>query len=62
LAATRVNAKAAMCEKWVKIDGRIAHLKGMTFRISDQQALDGIYKVLAELEAQKTELHPERKK
>jgi hypothetical protein len=51
-----------MCEKCVEIDGRVARLKSLTFRISDQQTLDGIEKLVAELEAQKVALHPEPKK
>jgi hypothetical protein len=35
------------------------HLKGIASRILDQQMLDGIDKLVSELQAQKIELHPE---
>jgi hypothetical protein len=50
-----------MCEKCVEIDRRITRLKDMASRMLDQQMLDGIDKLVSELEAQKTELHPEQK-
>jgi hypothetical protein len=49
-----------MCEKCVEIDSRITRLKGLANRILDQQMLDGMDKLVSELEAQKMELHPER--
>jgi hypothetical protein len=49
-----------MCEKCVEIDRRIARLKGMASRISDQQMLVWIDKLVAELEAQKADLHSEQ--
>ena len=50
-----------MCEKCIKIDRRIARREGMASRILDQQMLDGIDKLVSECEAQKIELHTERK-
>jgi hypothetical protein len=50
-----------MCEKCIEIDGRIARLKDLARRILDQQTIDGIDKLVAEQEAQKIELHPEKR-
>lgn len=50
-----------MCEKCVEINRRIEHLRAMASRILDRQMLDGIDKLVAELEAQKVALHPEHK-
>jgi hypothetical protein len=59
---TQLNCGKTMCEKCVEIDRRIAHLKDMASSIFDQQMLDGIDSLVAELEAQKTKLHPEESK
>jgi hypothetical protein len=50
-----------MCEKCMKIDRRIVHLKDMAHRILDQQTIDGIDKLVIELAAQKTDFHPEKR-
>jgi len=46
-----------MCDKCVDLDKRIAHLRNMATRLRDQQMLDGISALIAELEAQKATLH-----
>jgi hypothetical protein len=49
-----------MCAKCAEIDRRIQHLKELASRLLDAPALDGIAALIAELEAQKRALHPER--
>ena len=50
-----------MCGKCKDIDNRIAHFGELSKRVFDKQTLDGIAAVIAELEGQKRELHPEQK-
>ena len=50
-----------MCEKCVEIDRRIARLKDMASRILDQQMLDGIDRLVSELEAKKLSCTPSEK-
>ena len=51
-----------MCDKCVEIDKRIEPLKFIAARTLDRPTLDGIDKLLAKLEAEKIELHPEQNK
>ena len=46
-------------DKCVEIDRKIWHFKDLAKRLQDQQTLDGIAAMIAELEAQKVDLHPE---
>jgi hypothetical protein len=48
-----------MCEQCVEIDKKIGRYRSSAARIMDQQTLDGIDRLVAELEAQKIELHRE---
>jgi len=50
-----------MCEKCVDIDKRILHLQGLATRVLDQQVVDGIEKLIAELAGRKIALHPDQK-
>jgi hypothetical protein len=49
-----------MCDNCDEIDVKILHLRDVARRIIDQQTLDGIDKLIAELDAQKAALHPEK--
>jgi N12 class adenine-specific DNA methylase len=51
-----------ICDKCVEIDRKIWHFKDLVRTILDPQTLDGIAALIAELEAQKADLHPEEKK
>ena len=48
-----------MCDKCDDIDVKIQHLRDIALRMLDQQTLDGIATLIAELERQKATLHPE---
>jgi hypothetical protein len=48
-----------MCDKCVEIDGKIAHYRWIASQIKDQLTLDGIKKLISELESKKAALHPE---
>ena len=48
-----------MCEKCVEIDGKIEHYRNLSSLVTDQQALDGIKLLVAQMEAEKRALHPE---
>jgi hypothetical protein len=48
-----------MCEKCVEVEKKIAHYRLIESRMTDQTVLDGIKVLVAQLEAQKKELHPE---
>lgn len=49
-----------MCEKCVEIDSKIEHYRFIASRITDQETLDGIKKLIERVQAQKVELHPEQ--
>jgi len=46
-----------MCSQCDEIDVKIERLRGIARRLLDQQTLDGIKKLIAELEAQKASVH-----
>jgi hypothetical protein len=46
-----------MCEHCKLIDDRIARYRLLSFRINDQQALEGIRNLIRQLEAEKEALH-----
>jgi hypothetical protein len=48
-----------MCSQCDEIDVKIKRLQVMASRILDQPTLDGIARLIRELEAQKAALHPE---
>jgi hypothetical protein len=47
-----------MCEKCVELDKKIEHYRSMSPRITDQATLDGIQKLIEQMQAQKVALHP----
>ena len=51
-----------MCDKCNEINKKIAHYRGFIGKLQDQLFHEGLAKLIAELEAQKDELHPEQKK
>jgi hypothetical protein len=61
LGRRRANAELPMCEKCVEIDDRIATYQRIASRITDQPTVDGAKQLIADLEAKKAALHPERK-
>ena len=48
-----------MCDKCIKLDGKIEHYQRMASRITDPDILDGIQKLIERMIAQKAALHPE---
>ena len=54
------NGGKQMCEKCVELDGKIEHYRRLSSRITDQPTLDGIKKLIEEINAQKAVLHPEQ--
>ena len=55
----RRQTEQLMCDKCVEIDRKILRLKELARRMPDRQTLDGIAALIAELEAQKADLHPQ---
>jgi hypothetical protein len=49
-----------MCEKCVEIDGKIEHYRQLSGLITDQPTLDGIKRLIEQMEAEKQALHPEQ--
>jgi hypothetical protein len=49
-----------MCEKCVHLDSRIADLQRLSSSIDDQRMRDAIKDQIADMQARKAELHPER--
>ena len=50
-----------MCSDCIRIDRKIEHLRTLALRVSDQQTLNGIADLIAELEAKKLALHSQQK-
>ncbi len=50
-----------MCDKCKPIDDRIAHYRRLRTGINDRQTVDGIARLIADLELQKLALHPEQR-
>jgi hypothetical protein len=51
---------AEMCEKCLEIDEKIERYRSILRSIRDEATVDGAEKLIADLEAQKAALHPER--
>jgi hypothetical protein len=49
-----------MCNKCAELDERIRHYRGIASRITDQRTIDGIKRLIADMEAKKKVLHPEQ--
>lgn len=47
-----------MCEKCVELDGKISHYRQLATKVIDQPTLDGIQKLIEQMQAEKTALHP----
>ena len=47
-----------MCEKCKPLDDQIERYRLLSYRVRDQQTLDGLAHLILELEAQKRTLHP----
>jgi hypothetical protein len=48
-----------MCARCIAIDKRIEHLRQLSDHILDRQTMDGIAGLIAKLQAEKRELHPD---
>jgi hypothetical protein len=48
-----------VCAKCEEIDRVIAHYRDLKARVTDEQTLDGIARLIEQLEADKMKLHPE---
>jgi hypothetical protein len=51
-----------MCDKCAELDDRIEHYRRVAASISDQLTISRIKDLVAKLETQKAELHPEQQK
>ena len=50
-----------MCDKCVELDGKIERYRRLSFRMTDQQTIDGIKALIERMETQKAMFHPEQK-
>ena len=50
-----------MCDKCVKIDEKIAHYRRLAASVTDQLTIDRIGDMIREMQAAKSQLHPEAK-
>ena len=51
-----------MCDKCLELDGKIEHYRKLASAISDRLTIEAIADRIKEMEAQKMQFHPERKK
>jgi hypothetical protein len=51
----------SMCDACDRLDEEIAHYRKVMSAMTDQLTIDGITALVAELEARKAALHPDRK-
>ena len=54
---TRANAEQAMCDECIELGKKIDHYRTICARIYDEKTVEGIRKLIAEMEAQKAALH-----
>ena len=54
---TRANAEQTMCDECIELGKKIDHYTTICARISDEKTVEGIRKLIAEMEAQKAALH-----
>jgi hypothetical protein len=59
-ASKRANAGTSMCEKCSELDAKIERQK-LAARLLDPPTIEGINKLIEEMEAEKARLHPECK-
>jgi hypothetical protein len=50
-----------MCDKCTQLDAKIEHYERLSFRLTDQLALDGIKELIERMKAEKAALHPKQK-
>ena len=50
-----------MCDKCTELDKKIEHYQKLAARIFDPPTIEGINKLIEEMQAEKAKLHPERK-
>jgi hypothetical protein len=50
-----------MCDKCAPLDKKIEHYQKLLLGIADQLTVDRIKSLIGDLQAQKSELHPEQK-
>jgi hypothetical protein len=48
-----------VCAKCEEIDDVIAHYRELEMRVTDEQTLEGLAKLIERLEAEKAALHPQ---
>jgi hypothetical protein len=58
--ASALQARVAMCEKCIELDGKIEHYQRLLSTITDRATLDGIKQLIEGMKAQKVALHPEQ--
>jgi hypothetical protein len=50
-----------MCDKCAELDEKIRHYQRMAIHITDQLTLDGIKRLIEDMDAKKSALHPAQK-
>ena len=55
-----MRAEFVMCDECTEIDKKIEHYRQIAAKIIDQVTIDGIKKLISDLQAIKVALHPER--
>jgi hypothetical protein len=61
VASVRITNGFPMCDKCTKLDKKIEHYETMIVSIGDRVTVERLMALVAELQAQKTALHPEQK-
>jgi hypothetical protein len=51
-----------MCQKCIKLDGKIEHYRQLAARVGDPFLTEGVSKLIEDMEAQKAAFHPELQK
>jgi hypothetical protein len=51
---------SAMCEAGKEIDAKIEHYERVARKITDQETIDGLNKLVADMKRKKAKLHPEK--
>jgi hypothetical protein len=58
----RANAEPVMCDHCIELDRKIAQFQTLAERVLDPLTVEGLRKLIEEMQAQKAALHPELQK
>jgi hypothetical protein len=56
----RLTKADIMCDKCVEIDKKISHYRSLALLITDPATMEGIHRLIHDMQAEKLALHPQK--